>query len=101
MQQTTVYQTVSVQDEMPTEAGWYVCHYGAGMRKFLWYDSDAKIFMHDKKYDELFTTHWEKPATGYFFTPEEFREVLIKAGEAAVSGKGTFEDFYNQLTESK
>lgn len=98
MNQQTVYQTVSVETP-PEDAGWYVCHYGAGMRKFLWYDSDAKLFMHDKKYDELFTTHWEKPTTGYFFTPDEFREVAKKIYESG--GYHSFDDFYNQLTESK
>lgn len=36
---------------------------------------------------------------GYFFTPEEFREVAKKIYESG--GYHSFDDFYNQLTESK
>ena len=80
MNQQTVYQTVSVQDELPTEAGVYTCYKGeiVGRANFApehgFFDTpDGKVIVPIRA---DYYTHWEKPTTGYFFTPEEFREVL-------------------------
>lgn len=100
MNQKTVYQTVSVRgNDVPIFE--YVFGISNQGRKLVTSkDTTGKFdnypLTNQDNGEKL--SHYLKPSTGYFFTPEEFREVLIKAGEAALAGKGTFEDFYNQLT---
>jgi len=101
MNQQTVYQTVSVQDELPTEAGVYTCYKGeiVGRANFApehgFFDTpDGKVIVPIRA---DYYTHWEKPTTGYFFTPEEFERVINTAMWAAGNG-ADFQTFYNQLT---
>ena len=103
MNQQTVYQTVSVQDELPTEAG----RYGVLLEGFDCVDSEffsrADTWITDHSHQVI---NWLKPTTGYFFTPEEFREVarIIWDESAVTTGKTIkpvypdFQTFYNQLT---
>ena len=106
MNQQTVYQTVSVQDELPVEGedilisydngqtfpesaafretrtcmlagiGGGNGHFGSGFCTNGSSGCESGLILSD-------VTYWLKPTAGYFFTPEEFREVLIKAQESA------------------
>lgn len=90
MNQQTVYQTVSVQDELPTSD--VICFRDSKVLHFMWGKRPQDL--HDIK-----ATHWLKPTTGYFFTPEEFERVINTAMWAAGNG-ADFQTFYNQLTGS-
>jgi len=108
MNQQTVYQTVSVQDELPEKDGAF-CVIKNDQLHITTYDKGIRFGLSggDRK--------WLKPTTGYFFTPEEFREAARKLYDAG-HDRGSdevnvlkpdghifpdFQTFYNQLTESK
>ena len=102
MNQKTVYQTVSVRgNDVPIFE--YVFGISNQGRKLVTSkDTTGKFdnypLTNQDNGEKL--SHYLKPSTGYFFTPEEFERVIKAAMTATANGVG-FRDFYNQLTESK
>lgn len=79
MNQQTVYKTVSVQDELPERVGEYYVR--VEDYKAVGILDGSNFYADDKN---LYATHWEKPTTGYFLTPEEMEDVIKEAREQAI-----------------
>ena len=102
MNQQTVYlQTPANGEDLPSvEATVIIKTSGGNLEKGYCYKNPVEWYLDTNAADFRETpTHWLKPTTGYFFTPDEFREVAKKIYESG--GYHSFDDFYNQLTESK
>jgi len=72
-QLTTVYVPVSIEkDGLPTKTDWYRCTLENDLTHDFFYSEKQGKFI-----GEIHTkiTHWLKPLTGYFLTPEEMEEV--------------------------
>lgn len=86
MQQTTVYlQTPANGEDLPSVEETVIIKTSKdNLEKGYCYKNPTTWYIESSSADFVEKpSHWLKPTTGYFFTPEEFREVLIKAQESA------------------